>query len=78
MIAKTTPLDDVVWTEQSTNLTFMPAAIKTHFIHSSDVLATDAAKERVQCLNILNNMRHWHGDVAELSALICSACRNLR
>ena len=45
VIAGRMPLEDVVWTDRSTNLTLLPAAIKTRVIHSSDILAADATRE---------------------------------
>ena len=38
-------LEDAVWTDQSTNLTFLPAVMKTRVVHSSDILAADATRE---------------------------------
>jgi polysaccharide biosynthesis transport protein len=45
VIAGKVPLDDVVWTDQSTKLRFVPAGLQTHFMHSSDVLAANATTE---------------------------------
>jgi succinoglycan biosynthesis transport protein ExoP len=45
VIAGKVPLDDVVWTDRSTNLRFVPAGVQTHFMHSSEVLAANATKE---------------------------------
>jgi succinoglycan biosynthesis transport protein ExoP len=45
VIAGRMPLAEVVWTDRFTNLTFLPAAIKTRVMHSSDFLSADATKE---------------------------------
>jgi polysaccharide biosynthesis transport protein len=36
--------EEVIWTDPSTNLTFLPGAIKVRFAHTSEFLASDAAK----------------------------------
>jgi polysaccharide biosynthesis transport protein len=45
VIAGRLPLEEVIWTDRFTNLAFLPAAIKTRVMHSTDFLAADATKE---------------------------------
>jgi succinoglycan biosynthesis transport protein ExoP len=44
VIAGRVPLEDAVWKEMSTNLTFLPVATKTCIEHSSEILAAAATK----------------------------------
>jgi polysaccharide biosynthesis transport protein len=50
VIAGRIPLENVVWADRSTDLRFVPAAIKTHFMHSSDALAADTTKDLFESL----------------------------
>jgi polysaccharide biosynthesis transport protein len=45
VIAGRIRLEEVLWTERSTNLTFLPGAINNRFMYSSDFLAADATNE---------------------------------
>jgi len=45
VIAGRVPLEDAVWSEPSTNLTFLPVATKTRIENSSEILAAAATKE---------------------------------
>lgn len=44
LVAGTAALDDVVWTERSTSLQFLPANLKSTLAGTSEILASDAAK----------------------------------
>src|SRR5262249_46197785 len=44
VIAGRVPLEDAVWKEVSTNLTFLPVATKTRIEHSSEILAAATTK----------------------------------
>ena len=44
MIAGRITLKEAVWTDQSTNLTFLPAATNSRLMYSSDILAADATR----------------------------------
>jgi polysaccharide biosynthesis transport protein len=44
VIAGRVPLEDAVWREPSTDLTFLPVATKTRIEHSSEILAAAATK----------------------------------
>jgi succinoglycan biosynthesis transport protein ExoP len=44
VIAGRVPLEDAVWKEVSTNLTFLPVATKTRIENSSEILAAAATK----------------------------------
>ena len=44
VIVRRVPLEDAVWRELSTNLTFLPVATKTRIEHSSEILAAAATK----------------------------------
>jgi succinoglycan biosynthesis transport protein ExoP len=37
-------LDKVIWSDPSTRLSFLPAGVKSHLIHTSEILASDAMK----------------------------------
>ena len=50
VIAGRVPLEDAVWTDPSSNLTFLPAVIKTRHVYSSEVLAADATEELIRNL----------------------------
>jgi succinoglycan biosynthesis transport protein ExoP len=41
---------DIVCTDQSTSLDFLPAVVKTRFAHSSEVIGSDAMKEMFEAL----------------------------
>jgi succinoglycan biosynthesis transport protein ExoP len=45
VIAGRITLKEAVWTDQSTNLTFLPAATNNRRIHSSDILSADATRK---------------------------------
>jgi polysaccharide biosynthesis transport protein len=45
VIAGTMTLKDAVWTDQSTNLTFLPAVTNNRLIYSSDILSADATRQ---------------------------------
>jgi succinoglycan biosynthesis transport protein ExoP len=36
--------DKVIWSDPSTRLSFLPAGVKSHLIHTSEILASDAMK----------------------------------
>jgi succinoglycan biosynthesis transport protein ExoP len=38
-------VESVIWTEPSTNLSFLPVAAKSRLIHTSEILASDAMKQ---------------------------------
>jgi succinoglycan biosynthesis transport protein ExoP len=42
LISGKATLEEVVWTDQSTKLTFLPAVVKSRFAHTSDILASAA------------------------------------
>jgi succinoglycan biosynthesis transport protein ExoP len=44
LVAGKAALDEVIWTDPSTNLTFLPATT-TRFSHTSEILASDATKK---------------------------------
>jgi polysaccharide biosynthesis transport protein len=50
VIAGKLSLEDVIWTDRSTNLAFLPAAIRTRVMYSSDFLAADATQELFEVL----------------------------
>src|ERR1700683_3727911 len=37
--------EDVLWTEPTTNLTFLPTVLPSRFVHTSEVLASDATRK---------------------------------
>ncbi len=37
--------EDVIWRDQSTNMAFLPAVIKNHLAHSSEILSSDATRK---------------------------------
>jgi succinoglycan biosynthesis transport protein ExoP len=41
---------DILWKDQTTNLDFLPAVVKTRFAHSSEVIGSDAMKEMFDTL----------------------------
>ena len=45
VIAGRMTLEDAVWTDQSSNLTFLPAATNNRLIHSCDILSADATRK---------------------------------
>src|SRR6516162_1371600 len=45
VIAGKMTLKNAVWTDQSNNLTFLPAGTNTRVIHSSDILSADATRK---------------------------------
>src|SRR6516225_1411238 len=51
VIAGKMTLKNAVWTDQSNNLTFLPAVINTRVIHSSDILSADKTR------NLFENLR---------------------
>jgi succinoglycan biosynthesis transport protein ExoP len=44
VITNKTSLDRVIWSDPSTRLAFLPAGVKSHLIHTSEILASDAMK----------------------------------
>jgi polysaccharide biosynthesis transport protein len=44
VITNRTSLDRVIWSDPSTRLSFLPAGVKSHLIHTSEILASDAMK----------------------------------
>ncbi len=38
-------LEETVWRDESTNMMFLPAAVKSHIAHSSEILSSDATKK---------------------------------
>src|SRR5262249_54492143 len=44
VIAGKAPLEDVVWTDPATKLTFLPAAAKARIAHTSEILGSEAMK----------------------------------
>jgi succinoglycan biosynthesis transport protein ExoP len=44
VLANKASLDKVIWSDPSTRLSFLPAGVKPHLIHTSEVLASDAMK----------------------------------
>jgi succinoglycan biosynthesis transport protein ExoP len=38
-------LDDVIWTDPSTNLAFLPAVVKSRVAHTNEILASETVKE---------------------------------
>jgi succinoglycan biosynthesis transport protein ExoP len=45
VIANKASLDQVIWYDPSTRLSFLPVGMKSHLIHTSEVLASDAMKD---------------------------------
>ena len=45
VIVGSVPLEDAVWRDRSTNLTFLPVSTKTRLMNSSEILAADATRE---------------------------------
>jgi succinoglycan biosynthesis transport protein ExoP len=45
VVAGTMTLEDAVWTDQSTDLTFLPAGANNRLIYSSDILSADATRK---------------------------------
>jgi polysaccharide biosynthesis transport protein len=45
VIAGRITLKEAVWTDQSTNLTFLPAGTNSRLMHSSDILSADATRK---------------------------------
>jgi succinoglycan biosynthesis transport protein ExoP len=43
-------LDDVIWVDPATQLTFLPTVMKTRIAHTSDLLASDATKKLFEAL----------------------------
>jgi polysaccharide biosynthesis transport protein len=44
VITNKASLDKVIWYDPSTRLSFLPAGVKSHLIHTSEILASDAMK----------------------------------
>jgi polysaccharide biosynthesis transport protein len=44
VITNKASLDKVIWSDPSTRLSFLPAGVKSHLIHTSEILASDAMK----------------------------------
>jgi len=44
VLANKASLDKVIWSDPSTRLSFLPAGMKPHLIHTSEVLSSDAMK----------------------------------
>jgi polysaccharide biosynthesis transport protein len=45
IIAGESSLEDVVWKDQATNMTFLPAVVKSPMANTSEILASDAIKD---------------------------------
>ena len=45
VIVGTTPLEDAIWTDASTNLAFLPAGIKSRLANSSEILAAELTRK---------------------------------
>jgi hypothetical protein len=45
VIANKASLDQVMWCDPSTRLYFLPAGVKSHLIHTSEILASEAMKD---------------------------------
>jgi succinoglycan biosynthesis transport protein ExoP len=45
VLAAKARLSDVIWTEPTTGLEFLPSVVKTRVAHSSEILASSATKE---------------------------------
>jgi polysaccharide biosynthesis transport protein len=44
VITNKASLDKVIWSDPSTRLSFLPAGVKSHLIHTNEILASDAMK----------------------------------
>lgn len=49
-LAGSAPMADVIWTDHSTGLDFLPAVVKSRFAHSSEVIGSDAMKQMFDVL----------------------------
>jgi succinoglycan biosynthesis transport protein ExoP len=49
-LAGNASMADIVWTDHSTNLDFLPAVVRGRFAHSSEVIGSDAMKEMFDAL----------------------------
>src|SRR5262249_30217523 len=45
VLAGRAKLEDVVWHDPSTKLTFLPATLNKHFAHTNEILASDAMRK---------------------------------
>jgi succinoglycan biosynthesis transport protein ExoP len=45
VITNKASLDKVIWYDRSTRLSFLPAGVKSHLIHTSEILASEAMKD---------------------------------
>jgi polysaccharide biosynthesis transport protein len=45
VITNKASLDKVIWSDPSTRLSFLPAGVKSHLIHTSEILASNAMKD---------------------------------
>jgi len=44
VVTGTVGLDEVIWSDPASNLSFLPSGIKSRFVHTSEILASDATK----------------------------------
>jgi succinoglycan biosynthesis transport protein ExoP len=49
-LAGHTKMADVIWTDHSTNLDFLPAVVKSRFAHSSEVIGSESMREMFETL----------------------------
>jgi succinoglycan biosynthesis transport protein ExoP len=50
VISGRTPLDQVVWTDPTTNLAFLPSVVNPRLAHTSEILASDQVKTLIRTL----------------------------
>ena len=68
VIAGAVSLHDAVWTDPSTNLTFLPASIKTRVVNSCEFLAADATKALFE--NLRSNYDYVLVDLSPLMPVV--------
>ena len=68
VIAGAVSLRDAVWTDPSTNLTFLPASIKTRVVNSCEFLAADATKALFE--NLRSNYDYVLVDLSPLVPVV--------
>ena len=44
VVTGTAGLDEVIWSDPASNLSFLPSGIKSRFVHTSEILGSDATK----------------------------------
>jgi succinoglycan biosynthesis transport protein ExoP len=64
VIARRASLEDVIWNDPATGLSFLPAAVHNHFAHTSEILASDAMRKLFDWLR-----DHYDYVVVDLSPL---------